>query len=155
PGLLPLTATTHLFMLYPLIPWVGVMATGYALGPVFALKRHVRVGLLACLSAAVTAGFVLIRAANFYGDPSPWRVQPTVIPFALAARGEAAWLLGDGPAAPQAVRLWPRSGGHLCGMALRRGGALLALPLVRGPQAAPHRLVAELFIAHRTARIVC
>src|SRR5262249_58143888 len=71
PGLLPLTATTHLFVLYPLIPWVGVMATGYALGPVFALKRHVRVGLLAGLGAPVTAGFVLIRAATFYCDPSP------------------------------------------------------------------------------------
>ena len=84
PGLLPLTATTHLFVLYPLIPWVGVMATGYALGPVFALKRHVRVGLLAGLSAAVTAGFVLIRAANFYGDPSPLSVQPTVLATVLS-----------------------------------------------------------------------
>ena len=84
PGLLPLTSAAHLFVLYPLIPWVGVMAAGYALGPVFALKQHVRVGLLAGLGAAITAGFVLIRAANSYGDPGPWSVQPTVLATVLS-----------------------------------------------------------------------
>lgn len=68
----------YVFPLYSFIPWVGVMAAGYALGPVFALKSSLRVGLLMGLGAAVTAGFVLIRAANFYGDPAPWSVQPTV-----------------------------------------------------------------------------
>ncbi|HKA70155.1 MAG TPA: heparan-alpha-glucosaminide N-acetyltransferase domain-containing protein [Xanthobacteraceae bacterium] len=84
PKLLQFTAQTHVFVLYPLIPWVGVMATGYALGPVFGLKQHVRVSLLAALGAAVTAGFVLIRAANLYGDPAPWSVQPTMLATVLS-----------------------------------------------------------------------
>src|SRR5215813_5895470 len=84
PKLLQFTAQTHVFVLYPLIPWVGVMATGYALGPVFGLKQHVRVSLLAALGAAVTAGFVLIRAANLYGDPAPWSLQPTVLATVLS-----------------------------------------------------------------------
>jgi uncharacterized membrane protein len=74
----------YVFPLYSLIPWVGVMAAGYALGPVFALKSHVRVGLLMGLGAAITAGFVLIRAANVYGDPAPWSGQPTVLATVLA-----------------------------------------------------------------------
>jgi uncharacterized membrane protein len=80
----PVTSTTHLFVRYPLIPCVGVMAAGYALGPVFALKQHVRVRLLAGLGAAITAGFVLIRAANSYGDPAPWSVQPTLLATVLS-----------------------------------------------------------------------
>ena len=42
PGMLDLGAGIKLFVLYPLIPWIGVMAAGYALGPVFALPRPVR-----------------------------------------------------------------------------------------------------------------
>jgi uncharacterized membrane protein len=80
----PVTSTTHLFVRYPLIPCVGVMAAGYALGPVFALKQHVRVRLLAGLGAAITVGFVLIRAANSYGDPAPWSVQPTLLATVLS-----------------------------------------------------------------------
>jgi uncharacterized membrane protein len=61
-----------LFALYPLIPWIGVMAAGYALAPIFQLDRAVRVGWLLGLGAAVTAGFAVLRASNLYGDPAPW-----------------------------------------------------------------------------------
>src|SRR5262249_25505150 len=57
---------------YPLVPWVGVMALGYALGPVFELERRVRRRTLLLAGAALTVGFVLLRALNRYGDPKPW-----------------------------------------------------------------------------------
>ncbi len=41
PGLLRIGPDRTLFVLYPLIPWIGVMASGYALGPVFG-SDHVR-----------------------------------------------------------------------------------------------------------------
>ena len=63
------------FPLYTLIPWVGVMAAGYALGPVMRLERARRRKLLIGIGAAITGGFVLLRAANLYGDPVPWTVH--------------------------------------------------------------------------------
>ena len=38
PGLLPLGDGATLYVLYPLIPWIGVMASGYLLGPVMQLE---------------------------------------------------------------------------------------------------------------------
>jgi uncharacterized membrane protein len=57
------------FVMYPLLPWSGVMALGYAFGAVVALpaeKRRVRsmqCGVVALLM------FALLRATNWYGDP--------------------------------------------------------------------------------------
>lgn len=56
------------FVMYPLLPWSGVMALGYAFGAVVALpaeKRRVR--SLQC-GAVALATFVLLRATNWYGD---------------------------------------------------------------------------------------
>ena len=60
------------------------MAVGYALGPVFKLDRQTRGRLLIATGLAVTAGFVLLRAANGYGDPAPWRVQSGVLATVLS-----------------------------------------------------------------------
>ena len=74
----------RLSVLYPLIPWVGVMAVGYAFGPVFKLDREARGRLLIATGLAVTAGFILLRAANGYGDPAPWSVQSGVLATVLS-----------------------------------------------------------------------
>ncbi len=84
PKLLRLYGDTTLFALYPLIPWVGVMATGYALGPLFALDRAIRVRWLVGLGVCATAGFVLLRAMNVYGDPAPWRPQENALSTVLS-----------------------------------------------------------------------
>jgi uncharacterized membrane protein len=63
------------YVLYPLIPWVGVMAAGYALGPLMQREPDIRQRILLALGAAITLGFVLVRASNLYGDPAPWAVQ--------------------------------------------------------------------------------
>ena len=77
PGLVPLGAGVNLYVLYPLIPWIGVMAAGYLLGPVMQLEAEARQRLLFRLGAAVTLGFVVLRATNLYGDPDPWTMQET------------------------------------------------------------------------------
>ena len=73
-----------LVVLYPLIPWIGVMATGYALGPVFTRERTARVRELFALGATVTVGFVLLRTTNLYGDPAPWVMQDNVVASMLS-----------------------------------------------------------------------
>jgi uncharacterized membrane protein len=62
-------------IIYPLVPWVGVMALGYALGAVFRKDAAARRRTLLTIGAGLTAGFVVVRAINGYGDPSPWSPQ--------------------------------------------------------------------------------
>lgn len=57
---------------YPLIPWIGVMALGYAFGGLYGLAEAKRKRWLIGLGAAMTLGFVALRLGNFYGDPELW-----------------------------------------------------------------------------------
>jgi len=66
------------FVLYPLIPWVGVMAAGYAFGALYEMDAARRRRLLLIMGAIATALFFIVRAINRYGDPSPWAKQSTV-----------------------------------------------------------------------------
>jgi uncharacterized membrane protein len=67
------------FVLYPLVPWIGVMAAGYAFGVVYDLPAERRRRMLVAGGAALTAAFVLLRATNLYGDPSAWSPQPSAL----------------------------------------------------------------------------
>jgi uncharacterized membrane protein len=75
PGLVPLGDGANLYVLYPLIPWIGVMAAGYLLASVIQREGDARQRLLFRLGAAITLGFIVLRATNFYGDPTTWTVQ--------------------------------------------------------------------------------
>jgi uncharacterized membrane protein len=59
---------------YPLIPWIGVMAAGYAFGAVYTLERERRIRIVLRTGLLLTVAFVVIRATNIYGDPSRWTV---------------------------------------------------------------------------------
>ena len=63
------------FVAYPLIPWIGVMAVGYAFGEILTLERERRRRILFGLGASCIALFVVLRAINVYGDPSHWATQ--------------------------------------------------------------------------------
>ncbi len=76
-GQATLGSGVDVYVLYPLIPWVGVMAAGYALGPVMQREPEARQRILLALGAAITLGFILLRLTNLYGDPAPWTVQET------------------------------------------------------------------------------
>jgi uncharacterized membrane protein len=86
PGPFDLPAGAPAFIVrYPLVPWVGVMALGYAFGPLLRLPRERRRPLVAKLGAAAIAAFVALRASNLYGDPRPFRAAggaaATIISF--------------------------------------------------------------------------
>ncbi len=61
---------------YPLIPWVGVMAVGYAYGAMLQLPRDQRRVQTLSLGLMLTLTFVALRATNVYGDPAHWAWQP-------------------------------------------------------------------------------
>ena len=60
---------------YPLVPWIGVMAAGYAFGQLYTMDASVRRRWLLRIGGGLVALFVLLRATNLYGDPSKWSVQ--------------------------------------------------------------------------------
>ena len=75
------------FVLFPLIPWVGVMAAGYVFGSVYLLEKERRRKLIAQIGLGLTVAFVVLRLTNLYGNPpvglggvsqGPWHVQPTI-----------------------------------------------------------------------------
>jgi uncharacterized membrane protein len=56
------------FPFYPLIPWVGVLAAGYAFGAMFLMQPPERRRELLGLGLALTLLFVALRYSNLYGD---------------------------------------------------------------------------------------
>lgn len=61
-----------LVIIYPLIPWVGVMALGYAFGPVMKWAADRRRRFLICLGALITLAFIALRLTSLYGNPTPF-----------------------------------------------------------------------------------
>jgi uncharacterized membrane protein len=75
----------HEFVLFPLIPLVGVMAAGYCFGTLYLLEEG-RTKLLKRVGIGLTITFCLLRFTNLYGNPSAavggvsqgdWHVQST------------------------------------------------------------------------------
>jgi uncharacterized membrane protein len=66
-------------VIYPLIPWIGVMAAGYAFGALYQLDAQRRRRLLLTIGGVATALFVIGRAINIYGDPARWSTQKNFI----------------------------------------------------------------------------
>lgn len=60
---------------YPLLPWIGVMLSGYGLAGVFQLPPVRRDSLLRRWGLTLTLAFLLIRALDGYGDPNHWQAQ--------------------------------------------------------------------------------
>ena len=69
---------------YPVLPWIGIMALGYGLGPIFLVPASVRARQLTRLGLALIALFLLLRGTNFYGDPRPWSTQGDTVMTSLS-----------------------------------------------------------------------
>ncbi len=67
-----------IWIVYPFLPWTGLMALGYCFGTWFKndvtveqrQKKLIRLGL------SLIALFILLRLINAYGDPSQWSSHP-------------------------------------------------------------------------------
>ena len=64
-----------IFVAYPLIPWLGVMAAGYLLGDWLMTAPERRNRKLLTAGLATIGLFVLLRSFNIYGDHQSWAPQ--------------------------------------------------------------------------------
>src|SRR3954462_11603836 len=71
-------------VLYPLIPWIAVMWAGYAAGSLYERAEPARRRALLQLGSALILGFLVLRGANVYGDPSKWSAQSTLVMSTLS-----------------------------------------------------------------------
>jgi uncharacterized membrane protein len=62
----------QLWVLYSIVPWVGVIAAGYGFGSLMTAEPARRRRLCLQLGLGATALFLLLRGFNLYGDPSSW-----------------------------------------------------------------------------------
>lgn len=67
----------YIMIIYPFLPWVGLMILGYCLGKLYtpAFTQEARIKILRYLGLSLLVFFVILRYANFYGDPNPWTTQ--------------------------------------------------------------------------------
>jgi uncharacterized membrane protein len=74
--------STHVInFVYPVLPWIGLMALGYVLGafykkdfPVEQRKRS-----LLIIGVCATLLFIALRGLNLYGEPQPWQTQASPV----------------------------------------------------------------------------
>jgi uncharacterized membrane protein len=66
-------------VLYPLIPWIGVMAAGYAFGALYQKEVSSRRRLLLGIGGLAVALFFIIRAIDVYGEPLKWARQKNIV----------------------------------------------------------------------------
>ena len=88
----------QLAVLYSIIPWIGVMAAGYAFGKLMRLDAARRHRACYAFGGGAVVVFLLLRGFNLYGDPRPW---------GDAARRAAAQKLAAQQAAARSTRSAP------------------------------------------------
>jgi uncharacterized membrane protein len=98
----------QLAVLYSIIPWIGVMAAGYAFGPVLRMDAARRRRICLALGGGAIAAFLVLRGFNIYGDPRPWGVGQRAVSRPPAATQPAG---SRAAGAPNVASQAPAAGG--------------------------------------------
>ena len=72
---IPLPTGRIILIAYPIIPWLGIMLAGFGTGIIFTYDQVRRRKLFIQISMFLLAGFMILRFANIYGDPSKWATK--------------------------------------------------------------------------------
>jgi uncharacterized membrane protein len=76
PGFHQLWDGHSVLILYPFLPWAGLMMLGYCFGKLFLrFEEPKRTKMLIYLGVALLVFFAILRAPNLYGDPGDWSSQ--------------------------------------------------------------------------------
>lgn len=78
PTILPVQGGPTFAILYPLLPWIGIIALGYAFGRIYTLEPAARKKIMLWAGLGCIALYIVLRLPNLYGDPLHWSKQPTL-----------------------------------------------------------------------------
>jgi uncharacterized membrane protein len=92
-----------LVILYSIVPWIGVMAAGYAFGVVLQRPLAQRRAFCYRVGFGAVLLFVLLRASGLYGDPRPFSFTPPPTPSASPAPSGAPPAVVRRPPMPRAL----------------------------------------------------
>ncbi|MVM33303.1 DUF1624 domain-containing protein [Spirosoma sp. HMF4905] len=67
------------FVAYPPVPWLGIMLIGYDVGHFFESPEKVQRKIFLKTGLLSLGLFILLRAANLYGDPVNWSQQKNLL----------------------------------------------------------------------------
>src|SRR5271169_397072 len=114
----------NLIVLYSIVPWIGVMAAGYAFGKILTLEPAQRNRLCLAIGLSAVGLFLMLRGFNLYGDPRPWHAS---------AQGH-----NGGPPMPAWLSFlnttkYPAS---LCFLLMTLGPIIAMIPLLEGARGA-------------------
>ena len=73
-----------LFVLYSIVPWIGVMAAGYWFGRILQMPAARRDRICFILGSVAIAAFLVLRGWNLYGNPTHWGGPGSRLPNLLA-----------------------------------------------------------------------
>jgi uncharacterized membrane protein len=75
----PLPGGSQIGIIYPFLPWLGLMMIGYCCGSIYApgFNAGKRKDILLYTGIGMILFFVALRYINMYGDPYPWSVHDT------------------------------------------------------------------------------
>jgi len=62
-----------LFVIYPIVPWIGVMAMGYIFGALVRKDEAQRNRWFIGIGLSAIVLFFILRYTNAYGNPTPWQ----------------------------------------------------------------------------------
>jgi uncharacterized membrane protein len=79
PFMMNITPDLSFFTAYPLVPWLGIMLSGFACGEFFEISSEKRNKVFLRIGLATLSLFTIIRFINLYGDPSVWSKQKSVL----------------------------------------------------------------------------
>lgn len=73
----PVGKSHFIGILYPFLPWTGVMILGYCCGKLFSkdVDPTYRRKMLVGLGLMIIGFFIIVRATNIYGDPAKWSTR--------------------------------------------------------------------------------
>ena len=120
---------------YPILPWIGMMAVGYGMGPLFTQPAAVRDRKLIALGVGMIAVFLLLRGFELYGNPVGGLANG---PFASGVSWRGQETLGAMIMAFLNVQKYPPS---LMFTLVTLGISFLLLPLLARLRGVPERVL--------------
>ncbi len=104
----------HIYVMYPVLPWIGILAIGYYLGSLFSTyyDPEKRMKVLILMGFVSMELFLFLRTLNYYGDSALWVNQKigslTLLSFLNVTKYPPSFAIYTDDARAGSGFSWPR-----------------------------------------------